>query len=133
MNRQQRANAAAERKAFGKRFEPRTNLYVCSDMPGQPSRQPQPPCGMSLISVDLDEGVTPFMMGCVCGRMAYSSFYRVPDAIKRLPADIEWYKPTREETSRLSKPMRDHVKNGGLIFRVVSRRAEYLKGEEGFE
>lgn len=127
MNKQQRAKAAAERAEKRSR---RLNVYVCADLGG---KREKPPCGRRLISIDVDKGVTPFMMGCACGGFAYSSMYRVSDDDKVLPADIEWYKPTPAEAAKFTPGMRAHFSGGGLAFRVVSPRAEYLRGHEGLE
>lgn len=80
-------------------------------------------CGNSMLSEDVDEGVTPFFMRCgACDAPAQSNFYKVHADDFSLPADIEWYKPTKKETSRLTKPMQEHVQQGGLLYRVISNR-----------
>lgn len=119
-----------ERKRFNRqswrRQDWRINVYKCRD------------CSRLITSVDVDEGTTPFMIGCVfCEKgMAYSSFYPkerpVPARIDS--PHIEFFKPTSDSDiiSHLEfcgvksgdelfesclDGTRDHVKNGGLIYR----------------
>lgn len=112
----------------------RTNLYTCQV------------CHGSIVTVDLVDGTTPFMIGCrvhphdaklceneehlsldelrvlydtlKCKGMMHSSFYRVP---KGSPDPTwEWYKPDAEEYATLSKATReDHVDRGGLLLRRI--------------
>ena len=79
----------------------RFNVWTCSA------------CGTQILGEDIDEGVTPFMIGCRCGGDAYSAFYRVPPPTRE--PDIVWRKPTKAEYRKLSEPMREHVDLGGLI------------------
>lgn len=79
-------------------------------------------CGMcrgETVTVDVDNGVTPFMLRCRategCVGDATSSFYR-PRAGHAEPA-WEWYKPSASEVAKLSPGMRAHVEMGGLEIR----------------
>lgn len=77
-------------------------------------------CGLHTVTVDRDDGVTPFMITCradLCRGKARSSFYRVD---QRLRASHEWYRPdeatvTREE--RKHPGTREYVAQGGLLLR----------------
>lgn len=89
------------------------NVYVC------------PKCKGHTVTVDLDDGVTPFMLGCRangttsgCGGMAESSFYR-PNFNHGPPA-WEWYKPDQLELSNMRDAnMLRHVAMGGLCLRKI--------------
>ena len=88
------------------------NVYIC--------RQ----CGGKTITIDVDEGVTPFMIGCRatgregdCDGIAESSFYRV--SANTPEADWEWFRPTGSEYRKLSREMREHVDKGGLDIRKI--------------
>lgn len=91
----------------------RLNTYSCA-------------CGRRLLSEDVDDGVTPGMMPCFCGGAMRSAFYQIDPAHVRDRADIEWYKPSPEQASRLVSAMLNHVNRGGLVMRVVTPTASYL-------
>lgn len=81
----------------------RLNRYTCQN------------CGAQFITVDRDEGVTPFMVGCLgeggCGLgMAQSSSY---SGVTGVPT-FEWRKATPDEYALASDHMRDHFDQGGL-------------------
>lgn len=69
------------------------------------------------MTVDVDDGVTPFMIGCKatdgCKGMMKSSMYRVFDQTMR--AGFEWYLPT--STVGMSVAMKQHTEMGGLSLR----------------
>lgn len=128
--------------------EPRINVYVCQK------------CGGHTVTVDVDEGVTPFMIGChakeadvhpaesgskafeellerdlgvriksrnllkvKCDGMAHSSFYpRGPRPSWIGEPKWEWYKPSVEESEKMSSGARRHVEKGGLLMRRRSER-----------
>ena len=87
------------------------NVYTCQK------------CKGFTVTVDLVEGVTPFMIRCrakqfmggICDGMAESGFYRQP--APAAPA-WEWYRPDAEEIERLDLGTREHVKQGGLLLRA---------------
>lgn len=86
----------------------RLNKYTCKT------------CGGSIVTIDRDDGVTPFLMGCraseICSGDMVSSFYR---DVTGEPA-YEWRKPTPAEYKQMSAAMRDHIDQGGLqIYRIV--------------
>lgn len=100
-------------------------------------------CGWRIITVNRDEGVTPFMIGCQndvpsdddrkaaresggvlgsrgCGAYMESAFYRV---LQSLEPSHEWYAPDKAERKRMRKKRDsnlEHVARGGLILRRIS-------------
>lgn len=74
-------------------------------------------CGGETVTVDREEGVTPFMIRCRAdakrGGMMSSTFYMAP---QDLAPTYEWRKPTPAEYKKLDKATRkDHVDRGGLL------------------
>lgn len=55
-------------------------------------------CGLEFVTVNLADGVTPFMVACRatpnCNGMAESSFYQIDQS---RPADWGWFKPSQEQ------------------------------------
>jgi hypothetical protein len=76
-------------------------------------------CGKPTVTIDVDDGVTPFMIGCRvtggCRGFAQSRFYQ---NVAGLTPTYEWYKPAAKKVSRLSRDMQDHVANGGLLIQA---------------
>src|ERR1035437_10783886 len=67
----------------------RINCYTCV-------------CGNKLKTIDMADGVTPFMISCnVCQGMAKSSFYQ--DIYPEIKPSIMWYRPTIEQCLKLRK------------------------------
>lgn len=102
----------------------RRNAYFCKS------------CRRVTITVDIDEGVTPMFNPCVhCGEMANSFMYQVPGCmrfdfskgISELPADLEWYKPDKDEMKKLDKGELEHVKNGGLLCRKRTNKPAIMQ------
>lgn len=91
----------------------RKNVYTCQT------------CGAKLVTVDRDQGTTPFMTKCVkgdCVGSAQSSFYNVDQT---LTATHEWYRVTdQKELIRLSRAGRNHHEMGGLFIREISAAAK---------
>lgn len=93
----------------------RRNAYFCKS------------CRKVTLTVDVDEGVTPMFIPCFhCkNEMANSFMYQLPgclrfdftNGVNILPADLEWYKPSDQEMSKLSRGEREHVLKGGLLSR----------------
>lgn len=109
----------------GDRKYGRKNIYTCRT------------CGGKTITVDVDDGVTPFMLGCRasgnegdCKGMAESSFYRVPTDTP--DAAWEWFKPTGSEYRKLSREMREHVDKGGLDLRKIRPAASTDDAPKGY-
>lgn len=117
-----------ERSRLANPPHPRINVYICQR------------CGTYTVTVDVDKGVTPFMIGCQngttdCTGDAYSQMY--PSGPK--PAWIpepqwEWYKPTGEAYDKLSLAMKEHIDNGGLNIRRRTDAEPITHGiEEGWD
>lgn len=91
-------------------FKGQKNIYVCRE------------CRGHIVTVDLDEGVTPFLLPCKetlkCVGLMQSSMYRVYD--QEIKADWEWYKPTMDERRKLNPFAQEHVTMGGLLLRKVN-------------
>jgi len=85
------------------------NAYIC------------PKCGVGVVTIDRDEGVTPALIRCRgtpgCDGMARSCWYRPP---KDAPAPVlEWYRPTEKEAKRKGSGLYQHFLQGGLFLRVI--------------
>jgi len=86
------------------------NVYVCQL------------CGGEVVTVDADEGVTPFMIECrstpECEGDMYSSFYQVDQS---LAPQFEWYKPTSldQYPEGHREAMKKHIEDGGLDIRPI--------------
>jgi len=100
-------------------------------------------CGWRVVTINRDDGVTPFLIGCQndvpsgedlakakaagqafgssgCGAFMESAFYRVP---QDLEPSHEWYAPGERERKRMRRkgdPNLEHVENGGLLLRRIS-------------
>lgn len=96
----------------------KVNAYFCAT---------EPCCGFHFTSRDVDQGVTPFLMPCRCGGQAQSLFYRASGHLFEHGIDIEWYAPDNAEKLRLTGPSFEHVRQGGLLFRVVNPRCRFLE------
>jgi hypothetical protein len=87
----------------------RLNKYTCQN------------CRGHVITVDRDEGTTPFMIGCMatpgCDGDMYSSFYK---GVSGEPL-YEWRKATPAEYAASSTAMRQHFDMGGLDIHPINR------------
>jgi len=120
MTRDPKITAAAEMvaRAMGDNpgFVGRKNVYRCAGTSTDRSNG----CGASIVTVDRDAGVTPFLTGCsACKGYAQSSMYRVDQA---LAPTHEWYRP--DTLAGLTPATVDHVLRGGLILRAIVSPAE---------
>lgn len=96
-----RAEVAAWQKDGG--FKEKKNAYQCEE------------CASWIVTIDREQGVTPFMVGCgKCGAMAQSKMYRVSCSME---PTHEWFRP--ETLEGLSQWSADHVRNGGLLLRRI--------------
>lgn len=73
-------------------------------------------CGALLHTTYKDKGVTPFVITCpMCGgTMSHSQTFRkeiVPESIEIK----NWFRPTLEQTLKMSDGTIEHILNGGLI------------------
>jgi len=79
-------------------------------------------CGKQVVTVNLDDGVTPFIILCranwpgECSGEAKSGFYRID---QESPATWGWYRPVGAELKRLDPGVRHHVEQGGLVLRKL--------------
>lgn len=92
-------------------YKGKKNVYTC-------------PHGHKTVTVDVDDGTTPFMLRCRqraddgkhnCTEMARSSFYQVNQSLE---AEFEWYKP---DIKKVSKSEKEHVRMGGLLIRKIKK------------
>lgn len=97
-----------EGKSIDMSYQGKKNVYTC-------------PKGHKTVTVDVDEGVTPFMLRCRqkdddgkhnCTEMARSSMYQVDQELK---AEYEWYMPL--SLKGLNSSEIQHVRQGGLLIR----------------
>lgn len=90
-------------------FIPRENCYLC------------PHCGHVTKTVDINSGISPFMMACEkCNQYARSSFYE--DLAPEQGPTWEWYRPELHEflyRYKTSPQTREHILQGGLMVRPV--------------
>lgn len=89
------------------------------NLKGQKNRYTCRRCGGSIVTMDVDEGTTPFMLNCRategCEGTMESSFYKGVDG----EPEFVWRKPTPAEYEAANEAMRHHFDKGGLdIFRV---------------
>lgn len=91
-------------------FLGKLNIYCCEK------------CRGHIVTRDLVEGTTPFMITCRatpdCNGMMQSSMYRVFD--QNMLESHEWYSPSNAELMGLSTAVADHVGKGGLLLRPRS-------------
>lgn len=91
------------------------NLYRCQK------------CGKSIVTIDLDEGVTPFMIECRatlgCDGDMYSSLYKLNPLQKAIPPSYEWFKPTSFDhySEEGRERMKEWVAQGCLDIRKINR------------
>jgi len=86
----------------------RKNVYTCSS------------CKKTIVTVDRDEGTTPFILAFCkatsgCGGEMVSSFYTCNQS---LAVQYEWFRPG--PSMHLSPATKEHVRKGGLILRSIS-------------
>ena len=94
----------SEQKSAPEGFQGKLNIYTCRE------------CGSHIVTKDVDDGVTPFLVGCKspgCKGLMQSSMYRVFD--QAMKHSWEWYKPN--SLAGLSGSEREHVRMGGLLMR----------------
>lgn len=88
-------------------YQGKKNIYVCEA------------CHGHIVTVDADEGVTPFLTPCCvtkgCKGMMKSSLYRVFD--QSIAPSHEWFRPHPD--ARFSPSGMEHVSRGGLLLRKL--------------
>jgi hypothetical protein len=97
-----------------------------------------PECGKVTVTIDVDPGVTPMLLGCRrtpgCRGLAVSSGYPAtePPASLLEHLDWEWALPTAGEYAELDTAMMAYVDNGGLALRPRGDRpSAYRQGYWG--
>jgi len=84
------------------------NMYRCVD------------CAHTIITLDLDSGVTPFIVLCRsksgCEGLMQSTMY--PEKIQEWPNLYEWFRPESDDS--MNHGARSHYLNGGLTLRRVA-------------
>lgn len=86
---------------------------------GQKNRYTCQSCGHQYVTVDKDDGTTPFMAPCqavICKGMAQSEFYRVDQSLE---ATHEWHRITDSEARGMNPGSRQHHQMGGLFLRRI--------------
>jgi hypothetical protein len=82
----------------------RKNQYTCDT------------CGKSVVTLDVDEGTTPFMILCRvtlhCQGMMRSNFYSCDQSLEHM---LEWFAP--QSFKGYSPEMIEHIHKGGLDLR----------------
>jgi hypothetical protein len=92
-------------------------------------------CGEYTYCIDIDDGVTPFYLGCRategCKGKATSLFYPSADLPNYVRDQVkwEWYKPEPEEYQTLNEGMKEHVDKGGLMIRELTDRGRKVLEE----
>lgn len=82
----------------------KVDRYTCED------------CGHIIYTTYRDKGVTPFTVRCNrCGGTKYHDKTYDKKSVPDYVLVIDWYRPTLEDTLKMSDGMIDHVLNGGLI------------------
>ena len=99
-------------------FKGKKNIYTCKA------------CRHRTVTVDLDDGVTPFMIECTkCEGPAHSSGYNFPSWMGLDPTH-EWYMPDEAEQATLDpETLEGHVKRGGLLLREIQGDQSGTKGQ----
>lgn len=105
----------APRVSAAVKGKPRINGYICTS----------DDCKRVTITVDVDDGVTPFMIRCPgCKSTAVSCMYPTSGPVPPVEsATLEWYKPDEKEMRRMHPANLDHVRRGGLLLRKRTDRA----------
>ncbi len=93
-------------------------------------------CNALTVAIDIDEGVTPFMLGCrandKCKGMGQSSFYPEPPIPAHIASALawEWYAPSPEERAT---DIGNHLKAmgmGGSIEEYMAKRKGLMSGQQ---
>jgi hypothetical protein len=78
-------------------------------------------CGKSIVTIDIDDGVTPFMLACRatpgCAGIMRSGFYVSVD--QAAEPDYEWFMP--KSLKGYPREMVEHFKQGGLDIRKAAK------------
>lgn len=92
----------------------KVNTYTCDT------------CNGSIITIDVDEGVTPFMLRCratpKCPGTSRSALYREVVSDLNFRPHYLWVKPDAAEYEKLNKATQQHVDQGGLVLIAYEER-----------
>lgn len=89
-------------------------------------------CHEVTYAIHLDEGVTPFYLGCRvtdgCKGLAESLFYPDSRPPPHVIAEVkwEWYEPNNVRYQTLNENEKDHVDKGGLLIRELTEAGRKL-------
>ena len=86
---------------------------------GKKNRYTCQTCGYQYVTVDKDDGTTPFMAPCqrvTCKGMAQSEFYKIDQSLE---ATHEWYRAGQVEARSMKPNSRQHHDMGGLFLRRI--------------
>lgn len=73
-------------------------------------------CGHIIYTTYRDKGVTPFTIRCnKCGGVKVHDKTYEKNSIPSYVNIIDWYRPTLEQTLKMSEGMIQHILDGGLI------------------
>jgi hypothetical protein len=119
-NRRNGSNLTRRMDEIQNTFAGQYNAYICQK------------CDKGFLTLDVDPGVTPFMIQCLategCNGMAHSQMYPEGDP----PADlgepiIYWVKPTDTEFAKLPPLLVEHVEKGGLLMKATDAAPDWVK------
>lgn len=117
----EKAAQLAQDKGF--QNEGRVNTYRCIGKSKFSPKGATAGCGHLMVTVDREEGVTPFLTKCPqCDGDAQSAMYRVPPGLQ---PTHEWLRPDNFDGLNLSTI--EHIKMGGLILRKIVQPAAALE------
>lgn len=87
----------------------RFNAYTCDG------------CHRTIVTKDLDEGVTPFMIACrECGGWMKSHFYNVASWVDDYQVEAVWKKEMPANYTKREREMsQDHADKGGLFLHYL--------------
>lgn len=73
-------------------------------------------CGYMIHTTYRDKGVTPFTMPCTrCGGTMYHTKTFDKKTVPTYVPVFDWYRPTLEQTLKMSDAMIEHILAGGLV------------------
>jgi len=86
------------------------NIYTCKI------------CGGKIVTIDKDDGITPFMIDCQvnekCEGYMHSSFYAIDQSLE---PKFEWCRPDSLDIypEEFREAMKEHIDKGGLDIRRI--------------
>lgn len=93
--------------------------YTCED------------CGYIIHTTYKDKGVTPFAIQCTrCGGTMYHNKTFDKKTVPGYVLIHNWYRPTLEQTLKMSNGMIEHILNGGLILDTPKEVSNEIRTEK---